>query len=105
MPGKFRAVATIFANGQSLTLFGDNLFLDLDLSLLNWPIGSRFQLGGAILEVSPEPHDGCSKFAKRFGSAALKKTCRDKEARWRGIYAMVIEAGWVEVGERVLVLQ
>ncbi len=94
-------VAELFANGQPLTLFGDNLFIDMDLSQSAWPIGARFRLGEALLEVSAEPHDGCSKFARRFGPAALKLTCIEKEARLRGIYAVVIEAGWVRVGERV----
>src|SRR5262245_32852641 len=60
-------VATLIANGQSLALFGDQLFLDLDLSAENLPPGSRLLVGTALLEVTPEPHNGCSKFRGRFG--------------------------------------
>jgi MOSC domain-containing protein YiiM len=45
-------IADLIANGQPLTLFGDNLFLELDLSTGNLPIGSRLQAGRAILEVT-----------------------------------------------------
>jgi len=98
-------VASIFANGQSLTLFGDNLFLDLDLAETLWPAGARFQLGEVIFEISSDPHDGCSKFAKRFGKAALRKTCKAKALRLRGVYAFVIQEGWIQVGANVLDLQ
>ena len=63
-------VARLIANDQPLTLFGDNLFLNLDLSVQNLPVGSRVQVGGAILEVTPMPHNGCRKFQARFGQAA-----------------------------------
>ena len=57
-----RDVAEIIANGQPLTLFGDSLFVELDLSVANLPIGSRLRVGEAVVEVTPMPHDGCSKF-------------------------------------------
>ena len=63
-------VARLIANGQSLSLFGDNLLVDLDLSVANLPAGSRLRLGSALLEVTPEPHTGCLKFRQRFGGDA-----------------------------------
>ena len=42
-----RDVAELIANGQPLTLFGDNLFVDLDLSAANLPVGTRLRAGGA----------------------------------------------------------
>jgi hypothetical protein len=48
-------VARLIANGQPLSLFGDNLLVDLDLSVANLPAGSRLRLGSALLEVTPEP--------------------------------------------------
>ena len=60
------AVAELIANGQPLVLFGDNLFLDLDLSVGNLPPGSRVRVGGALMEVTPKPHNGCHKFRGRF---------------------------------------
>ena len=60
-------VAELIANGQPLTLFGDCLLLDLDLSARNLTTGSRLRIGSALLEVTPMPHNGCRKFRGRFG--------------------------------------
>ena len=99
-------VAELIANGQSLALFGDNLIADLDLSVANLPIGSRLRVGGAVVEVTPLPHDGCSKFKARFGSDALRfvNTPPMRHLNLRGIHWRVIEAGEVEVGSMVKVL-
>ena len=101
-----RDVADLIANGQPLPLFGDNLFLDLDLSTENLPPGSRVRVGKAILQVTPQPHNGCSKFRGRFGDNALRFVSK-KELRHRnlrGIYMRVIEGGEVCPGDRVEVL-
>jgi hypothetical protein len=99
-------VARLFANGQPLSLFGDNLLVDLDLSVENLPTGSRLRLGEALLEVTPEPHTGCLKFRQRFGKDALRLTAdrRFRDQRLRGIYVKVIEAGDVAVGDPLEVL-
>lgn len=99
-------VAELIANGQPLTLFGDNLFLELDLSARNLPVGSRLRIGGAVLEVTPVPHNGCKKFQARFGQEALRFVS-GKELRHRnlrGIYLRVVEAGDVRPGDGVEVL-
>ena len=100
-------VAELIANGQSISMFGDNLFLDLDLSLANLAVGTRVQVGGATLEVTPEPHDGCIKFKSRFGGDALRLVARKetREHNYRGIYFKVIEDGDVAVGDPVRVLR
>ncbi len=99
-------VARMIANGQALTLFGDNLLVDLDLSSSNLPCGTRLRLGGAVLEVTPEPHDGCIKFRQRLGGDALRMTAdrRFREMHLRGIYMRVIEDGEVAVGDYMEVL-
>jgi MOSC domain-containing protein YiiM len=99
-------VARLIANGQPLTLFGDNLLVDLDLSVANLPAGSRLRVGAAMLEVTPEPHNGCLKFHQRFGRDALRLTAhrRFRELRLRGIYAKVVEPGKVELGDPVEIL-
>ncbi len=100
------SVAELVANGQSLALFGDNLFVDLDLSVANLPLGSRLRVGGAVVEVTPMPHDGCSKFNARFGNNALRfvNTKPTRHLNLRGIYWRVIEAGDIEVGSPIQVL-
>ena len=101
-----RDVAELIANGQPLTLFGDSLFVELDLSAANLPAGSRLRVGEALVEVTPMPHNGCAKFKARFGADALffvnaKPT---RHLNLRGIYWKVIEAGDVWVGAPLLVV-
>ncbi len=93
-------VTELIANGQSQTLFGDNIALDMDLSEEALPIGSRVRLGDAVFEVTPKPHTGCSYYAERFGADALRFT-REPERRaqhLRGIYLRVVEPGEVWLG-------
>lgn len=102
-----RDVAELLANGQPVTHAGDNLFVDLDLSAENLPAGSRLQVGQAVVEVTPEPHDGCRKFMDRFGNGALRFVS-GKERRpenLRGIYWTVVEEGDVAVGDVIEVLR
>jgi len=99
-------VAGLVANGQPLTLFGDNLFLELDLSSQNLPIGSRVRVGGATLEVTPVPHNGCRKFLSRFGQDALRFVSMEalRHRNLRGIYMRVVESGKVYPGDPVEVI-
>jgi MOSC domain-containing protein YiiM len=99
-------VAELIANGQPLALFGDCLILDLDLSAGNLPVGSRVRVGGAILEVSPAPHNGCRKFRARFGDDALRLvSMRELRHRnLRGVYMYVVESGEVGRGDPVEVI-
>jgi hypothetical protein len=101
-----RAVAELIANGQALGLFGDNLFLDLDLAGTGLPIGSRLRAGQALLEVTPKAHNGCHKFKSRFGDDALRFVAHPerRHRNLRGIYLRVVEDGAVAVGDRVEVL-
>ena len=101
-----RDVAELIANGQSPSLFGDNLLVDLDLSTPNLPAGSRLRVGGAVLEVTPLPHNGCRKFDARFGNDALRfvNAKPTRHLNLRGIHCRVIESGEVEIGSPVEVL-
>ena len=101
-----RDVAELIANGQPLPLFGDNLFLDLDLSTDNLPPGSRVRIGGVLLEVTPVPHTGCRKFRGRFGDNALRFVSKKElhHRNLRGIYMRVLESGEVGPGDLVEVI-
>lgn len=100
-------VATLIANGQPLPLSGDNLFVDLDLSAANLPIGTILRVGAALLAVSPKAHNGCRKFQSRFGGDALRFVAHPERRalNLRGIYLQVVEDGEVAVGDAVEVVQ
>lgn len=101
-----RDVAELIANGQPLTLFGDQLFVDLDVSAANLPVGARLRVGAALVEMTAEPHDGCRKFQQRFGADALRfvqaKQTRDQNRR--GVYWRVVEPGLARIGDAIRVV-
>lgn len=82
-------------------LAGDQLFVDMDLSIENLPPLSQIQIGSVILEISAKPHTGCKKFSGRFGVDALAfiSTPLGKSLRMRGVNARVIQAGEIKVGD------
>jgi hypothetical protein len=88
-------------------LAGDQLYVDLDLSVDALPAGTRLAVGErAVVEVTPEPHTGCEKFAARFGREAHKLVWSQRGVRWRlrGLNARVVVPGTVRPGDAVLVL-
>ena len=100
-------VAHLIAGGQHPAMFGDNILVDLDLCADNLPPGTCLTVGTARCVVSEEPHNGCSQFARRFGTAALKLTAdkRWRDQNLRGIYLTVITAGEVRPGDGVQVVR
>jgi MOSC domain-containing protein YiiM len=102
-----RLLAAIEPDESRWPLAGDQLYVDLDLSLDNLPIGARVTIGDVVLEVSPAPHTGCAKFSARFGSDALKwtNTTRGRELRMRGMNATVVRGGRIRVGDEIRVVR
>lgn len=84
-------------------LAGDNLIVDMDLSFENLAPGQKLSLGSAILEITDIPHTGCMKFRERFGVDGLKfvSTKTARELRLRGVFARVLNAGVVTVGDHL----
>ena len=84
-------------------LAGDQLVVDLDLSIENLPTGTRLAVGSAIIEVTAKAHSGCEKFAARFGREALEwvNSPLGKSLRLRGLNAKVIQDGKIQVGDKV----
>jgi hypothetical protein len=82
-------------------LAGDQLHVDLDLSEANLPAGTRLAVGGAVIEITDQPHTGCAKFAARFGKDALRfvNVGPGKELRLRGINARVVQPGTIAAGD------
>jgi MOSC domain-containing protein YiiM len=101
-----REVAELIANGQPLTMFGDNLFVDIDISVANLPTGTRLRVGEAIVEVTAKPHNGCLRFKGRFGADALRfvQAPATRDQNFRGIYWKVVEPGEVSIGATIQVL-
>ena len=98
-----RAIALIAGSIDRWPLAGDQLFVDLDLSGDNLPPGVRLAVGSAIIEVTPQPHTGCGKFAARFGTDAMTfvNSPAGRQLQLRGIYAKIVQAGRIRVGDLV----
>lgn len=96
-----RAVAAIAGNRDRWQLAGDQLYVDLDLSLANLPPGSRVQIGSAVIEFSEAPHTGCAKFSARYGVDALRfvNSSTGRELRLRGANCRVVQGGRIRVGD------
>jgi hypothetical protein len=97
-------IAQSIANGQSLTLFGDSFFIDFDVSPQNMPVGTKIQIGDAVMEITSEPHVPCLKFKKRFGNPSFTLCAKEKQKCFRGIYLQVIQSGDVWVGASIVKL-
>lgn len=84
-------------------LAGDQIYVDMDLSIENLPAGTRLSLGEAEIEISPNPHSGCAKFSDRFGADALRfvNVGIGKELRLRGVNAIVVRSGAVRLGDKL----
>jgi MOSC domain-containing protein YiiM len=84
-------------------LAGDNIVADLDLSQTSLVPGQKLRAGTAVLEITDTPHEGCKKFASRFGPAALRfvNVGPAKDLRLRGVYARVLQDGLISVGDRI----
>lgn len=98
-----RVIALVAQSQERWRLAGDQLFIDMDLSTDNLPPGTRLAVGSAVVEVTPEPHNGCKKFMARFGLEALKfvNSPVGKQLHLRGINAKVVQPGVVRVGDVV----
>ncbi|HEY7786483.1 MAG TPA: hypothetical protein VIB00_17260 [Pyrinomonadaceae bacterium] len=95
-----RVIALVAQDKSRWQLAGDQLFLDLDLSVENLPPGTHLEIGSAVIEVSAEPHLGCRKFVSRFGLDAMKFVNSElgRELHLRGINAKVVQGGTIRVG-------
>jgi MOSC domain-containing protein YiiM len=101
-----RAAAAVAGSDDPATWApaGDQLYVDLDLSVDALPPGTRLAIGGAaVIEVSAMPHLGCVKFAARFGDDALAGVNSEpgRALRLRGLNAFVVRGGPVRVGDGV----
>ena len=95
-------VAELVAGGTDrMALAGDQLYLDLDLSVDNLPAGSLLAVGEVVLQVSEAPHLGCAKFIERFGAEAMRfvNSRVGRQLRLRGMNTRVVVPGTVRLGD------
>jgi len=98
-----RVAQLVARSRERWALAGDQLYVDLDLSVENLPAGTRLAIGEAVIELTEIPHTGCAKFSARFGTDALKFVNKSpgRELRLRGANARVVTPGTVRVGDPI----
>jgi hypothetical protein len=99
-----RMVQFLAPTPDEQALAGDQLFLDLDISVTNLPAGTRLAIGDeAVIEVTAKPHNGCAKFTARFGHDAMMfvNSPAGQELRLRGFNARVVSGGVIRPGDKV----
>ena len=98
-----RVIDLIATRRDRWKLAGDQLYVDFDLSEENAPAGTRLTIGEATLEVTDQPHTGCTKFVDRFGLEAMKfvNAKPTRHLHLRGINAKVIRSGSIKTGDQV----
>ena len=99
-----RMVSLLATTPEDQALAGDQIYVDLDISVANLPPGDRIALGAtAVLEVTRKPHNGCRQFTDRFGEEAMRfvNSPVGKELRLRGFNARVVAGGVVRPGDKV----
>jgi MOSC domain-containing protein YiiM len=103
MSARAAALVTGVSDHERWAQAGDQLYVDFDISQTSLPAGSRLEVGEAVVEITADPHTGCSKFSRRFGVDALKfvNTKRGRELRLRGVNARVVEGGEIRPGDGV----
>ena len=98
-----RAITVIAGGKENWAPAGDQLYVDFDLSEDNVPAGTQLAIGEAVIEVTPAPHNGCKKFANRFGTDAVKwvNSPEGKRLHLRGICAKTLRAGVIRSGDSI----
>jgi hypothetical protein len=98
-----RSAQAVAGSQERWPLAGDQLYVDLDMSVANLPAGTQLTIGSAIIEVTDEPHPGCKKFVERFGMDAMTWVNSDegKKLRLRGVNTRIIQAGTIQVGDSI----
>ena len=99
-----RFLRQIAGQDESLSLAGDNLIVDLDLSEQNLPAGTRLTIGPeVVIEVTELPHTGCEAFQRRYGAEAraFMNNKRGMALHLRGRYARILNAGTVALHDEI----
>jgi MOSC domain-containing protein YiiM len=100
-----RMVALLSTDPVEQAWAGDQLYVDLDLSVGNVPAGTRLEIGSAVVEITEPPHTGCAIFVRHFGTDAMQfvNGRTGRAMRLRGANARVVTGGAVSLGDKVSV--
>lgn len=99
-----RAAQLVAQSRDRWALAGDQLYVDFNIGAQNLPAGTQLEVGDeAIVEVTAEPHTGCSKFVARFGIDAMKfvNSPAGRSLNLRGINSKVVRGGVIRSGDVV----
>jgi len=98
-----RLLKLIAGSHERMRLAGDNLIVDFGLGEENIPVGQKLAVGEVLLQVTDLPHTGCRKFSERFGPDALRfiNAAERRSLRLRGLYAQVLKAGTIRIGDAI----
>ncbi len=98
-----RALDLMAQSEDRWQLSGDQLVVDMDITMENLPTGTQLSIGSAVVEISEKPHTGCVKFADRFGNDALRfvSTPLGRDIRLRGVNTRVVQSGTIRKGDTV----
>lgn len=99
-----RILRQISGGEDAMSLAGDNLIVDFDLSDDNLSPGTLLAIGPeVVLEVTDLAHNGCAKLARRYGNEARTfiNNKRGRELHLRGRYARVVREGTIRIGDSV----
>jgi MOSC domain-containing protein YiiM len=98
-----RALNLMAGSKDRWQVAGDQLIVDMDISIQNLPPGSRVAIGTTVIEFSEKPHTGCEKFSARFGLDSLQfvSTPTGRDLRLRGVNCRLIQPGTIRVGDTV----
>lgn len=101
-----RLLTLVAQSEERWPLAGDQLVIDMDLSMANLPPGTRLSIGSAVVEITAKPHTGCGKFEDRFGRDALRfiSTPLGRDLRLRGVNTRVVQSGTIRVGDEATVV-
>lgn len=80
--------------------FGENITIE-NLDESNIFIGSQYQLGDAIVEIS-QPRQPCFKLGIRFNNPLIVKDFFQSE--FPGIYLRIIKEGYVSIGDQMVLI-
>lgn len=101
MNARYAELISASADPAAWAPCGDQLYIDLDISVENLPAGTQLEVGEAVIEVQEQAHTGCALFSGRWGVEALRLANgpATQHLRLRGANTRVIRSGVVRPGD------